>query len=229
MRVLLKLSWEGLSWEKWAWYDTEVLMHITEIIREIVDMGVELWIVIGGWNLVRGSDVKDFFIYYWHNMWMLASSINAIWLTDFFNRAWVKARSFHSFNVDWLMEKFNKVEVSRCFEKREVVVFWWWTGNPYFTTDTWWILRALEIWADLVIKATKVDWVYDKDPIKYSDAKKFDELTYNDVLDSTLKVMDLTAISMAKDYNLPIIVVSFKDKDSIIKAIKWEKIWTIIK
>jgi uridylate kinase len=134
----------------------------------------------------------------------------------------------NSFAIDWVVERFNKPKAIKALRNKKVIIFWWGTWNPYFTTDTAWVLRALEIEADLMIKATKVDWVYTKDPIKYKNAVFIKNTTYNEVIQKNLKVMDSSAIALAKDNNLTLKVVSLYDKWAVLKAINWEEIGTTI-
>lgn len=228
MRVLLKISGEVLAWEKKKWYDSETLTNIKNIIKEIKKHWVELWIVIWWWNLIRWPELKDFSAYYGHNMWLLTASINAFWLEDYLNNNWIKTKSYHSVNIDWIFDKFSKKRVMADFKDDYVVIFGWWTWNPYFSTDSWWVLRALEIWADLMIKATKVNGVFDKDPELFDDAKHIESITYDEIIRQNLRVMDLTAVALARDNKLPMKVVSIYEEWAILKAIKWEKIGTSI-
>lgn len=228
MRILLKISGEVLAWEKKKWYDSKILENIKNIIKDIKLEWVELAIVVWWWNLMRWEELKDFSLYSAHNMGLISSCINAFWLEDYLNNNWIKSISYHSIGIDWVLKKFSKIEVIESLKNNKVVIFWWWTWNPYFTTDSWAVLRALEISADLLIKATKVNWIFDKDPEKYTDAKHIETATYDEVIINNLKVMDLTSVLLAKEHNLPMKVVSIYEEEAILKAIRWEKIWTNI-
>lgn len=228
MRVLLKISGEVLAWEKKKWYDSKTLENIRDIIKEIKEEGIQLAIVIWWWNLIRGEELSDFSLYYAHNMGLLSSSINALWLEDYLNNYWIKTISFHSISMDWIFKKFSKNEVIDALHNNKIVVFGWGTWNPYFTTDSWAVLRALEIWADLLIKATKVNGVFDKDPEKFPDAKHIDIATYDEVVLNNWRVMDLNSVLLAKENKLPMRVVSIYEKWSILKAIKGKKVGTSI-
>lgn len=230
MRVLLKLSGEVLAWEKWMWYDSKTLKDISKIIKEIIDDWVELAIVVWWGNLIRWEEMQDFQLYYWHNMWLLTSSINAYWLEDYLTRVqWIKAVSLHSVQIDWIFTKFTKREADRILKKGQVLLLGWWTWLPFFTTDTWAVLRTIEIGADLMIKATKVNWIYTKDPVKHKDAELIEDLTYDEAIIKNLKVMDMTALALARDHDVKMKVVCLGEKWAIIKAIKWKKIWTTVK
>ncbi len=230
MRVLLKISGETLAWWKWCWLDLEMLNKIANIIKKLKENKVQIWIVVWAWNFIRWAEVEKINIDRCNadNMWMLAININAIALMDVIEKKWIKVKYVNSFGIDWVVEKFNKQTHLKSLEKWKIIIFWWWTGNPFFTTDTSWVLRALEIEADFMIKATKVNWVYDKDPKKNNDAKFIEEITYDEVITKNLKVMDATAIALAKENNMKLKVVNIYDEVSIMKAIKWEKIWTNI-
>lgn len=230
MRVLLKISWEALAWEKWNWFDYIMLDEVCEMIKWLIKKDIEVWIVVWAWNFIRGAEIEKTNIDRCNadNMWMLAININSIALADVLVRKGIEVRQVNSFDIDWISERFNKSKTIKSLKKWHAVIFWWWTGNPYFTTDTAWVLRALEIEADMMIKATKVDWVYDKDPVKYSDAKFIKNATYNEVITKNLRVMDATSIALAKENSMLIKVVSLYKKDSILNSIIWNNEWTTI-
>lgn len=228
MRILLKLSGEALSWGKWFGFDKKMLDHVSELVEEMINDWHQIWIVVWAWNFIRWAEVWDIDRCIADNMWMLAININALALYDYFTKRWIKVRNLNSFAIDWVADRFNKPKALKFFEKSGVLIIWWWTWNPYFTTDTAWVLRALEIEADLLIKATKVDWLYDKDPKKFDDAKLISHITYNEVLRERYKLMDLTAITLAKTNNLKIAIANLYKKEKILDILKWKNWWTII-
>jgi len=159
---------------------------------------------------------------------MLAININSIALADVLSRKWIGSKLVNSFWIDGVVERFNKDKAVKNIKSGKVIIFGWGTWNPYFTTDTAWVLRALEIEADMVIKATKVDGVYTRDPVKHKDAEFIHSATYDEVLTQNLKVMDLTAIALAKQNNLTIKVANLYKKWAILDAILWKKEGTTI-
>lgn len=229
-RVLLKLSGEALAWDTWNTFDPEILKYITEIIKDLQKENIEIGIVIGWWNIFRWV--------FWENLWfdehtshymgMTATYINWLALVNYFSNNKVKAKLMTSVNYEWVWERFDKQKAIKYLEDEKVVIFAGWTWNPYFTTDTCGVLRALEIEADMIIKATKVDWVYNKDPKKHKDAKLYDKVTYDEVLEKNLKVMDSTAIALARDNKMLLKIVNLTKKWSLKKAIMWEKEGTIV-
>ena len=230
MRVLLKISWEALAWWNSWWLDYVMLDEVCETIKKLVDKKIEVWVVVWAGNFIRWSEIEQINIDRCNadNMWMLAININTIALADVLSRKWVWVKTVNSFAIDWVAERFNKPKALKWLSKWKVMIFGWWTWNPYFTTDTAWVLRALEIEADMMIKATKVDWVYTKDPVKYNDAEFIKNATYDEVITKNLKVMDSTAIALAKDNKLLLKVVSLYDDSAILKSILWKDEWTTI-
>ena len=230
MRILLKISWEILSWWEVVWLDYVILDEVWNIIKNLINNNVEVWIVVWAWNFIRWKELEKLNIDRCNadNMWMLAININSIALSDVINRKWIRTKVVNSFWIDGIVERFNKQKVIRDIESKKVIIFWWWTWNPYFTTDTAWVLRALEIEADLMIKATKVDWVYDKDPMKFSDAVFIKNATYDEIITKNLGVMDYTSIALAKENNLILKVVSLYEEDAILRAVLWNEEWTLI-
>lgn len=230
MRVLIKISWEALSWvEKWG-LDYKTLERVGDIIGELINNDIELGIVLWAGNFIRWSEIEKINIDRCNadNMGMLAININTIALSDVLERKWISSKIVNSFEINGIAERFNKPKALKYITNKKVIIFWGGTGNPYFTTDTAGVLRALEIEADMMIKATKVDGVYTKDPMKYEDAKFLKETTYDEVLSQNLRVMDLTSIALAKENNLILKVVSL-DKDwSILNAIQWKEEGTTI-
>jgi len=219
MRIILKISWEALSWEEEKGLDFPILDDVWEMIRSLVNHNIEVWIVVWAWNFIRWAEIEKLKIDRCNadNMWMLATNINSIVISDVLAKKNIDSKIVNSFWVDWVVDRFNKTKVIKDLSKWRVVIFGWWTWNPYFTTDTAWVLRALEIEADIMIKATKVNWVYDKDPMKFHDAKLLKNLTYDEVLSNNLRVMDYTAIALAKENNLKLVVCSLFEKWSILE------------
>jgi len=224
-RVLLKISWEALAWDTWNTFDPKILEFIKDTLKDLQKEGIEIWIVIWWGNIFRwvfwenlGFDENTS-----HYMWMTATYINWLALVNYFWNNKLKSRLMTAVNYDWIGERFDKQKAIKYLEDGKIVVFVWWTWNPYFTTDTWWVLRAIEIEADMIIKATKVDWVYDKDPKKFDDAKIYDKVTYKEVLEKNLKVMDQTAIALARDEKMPLKVVNLFKKNALKKAILGDK------
>ena len=227
-RVLLKLSGEALAGEKGFGIDFDVVQRVGKEIKKIIDLGIEVGIVIGGGNIWRGRDGKGMDRTTADHMGMLATCINALALQDSLERLNVETRVQTAIEMREIAEPFIRRRALRHLEKGRVVIFGAGSGNPYFTTDTVAALRAAELEANVMLLAKNVDGVYDKDPNKYSDAKKIDKLTYLDILEMELEVIDSTAASLCKDNNIPIIIFGLSDKDSILKAISGEKIGTIV-
>lgn len=208
-RVLVKFSGEALASQTGYGIDTEVLKYVANEIKKLVEDGIEVGIVVGGGNIVRGVTAsKDGLIKRnaADHMGMLATVINGIAIQGALESLGVRVRLQSAIKMEQICEPFIVRRAVRHLEKGRVVVFSAGTGNPFFTTDTAATLRAVEIGADMIIKATKVDGVYDKDPNKFSDAKKLYELSYEDAMQDNIKVMDDTSIALAKDNNLPIVV-----------------------
>ncbi len=230
-RVLLKLTGEAVSGEGGYGIDQKVVRDIALEIKEIHEMGIETALVIGGGNIFRGSIAAnagmdrvtaDY-------MGMLATIINGLALQDALEREGVNTRMLTAIEMRQVAEPYVRRRAIRHMEKGRVVIFAGGTGSPYFTTDTTASLRAIEINANVILKATKVDGVYSADPIKDKSAVKFTDLTYMDVLQKDLKVMDATAISLCMDNNLPIIVFRLMKKGNIKRVLSGEKIGTIVK
>lgn len=229
-RVLLKLSGEALAGDKGFGINPTVINDIAKGVGAAHEAGAEIGIVIGGGNIFRGiaasatgmdRSSSDY-------MGMLATMINALALQDALEKINVDTRVQSAIEMNEIAEPYIRRRAMRHLEKKRVVIFGAGTGNPYFTTDTAAALRAMEIDAQVVMKATKVDGVYDKDPMKHTDAVKFEELTYIDVLNKRLNVMDSTAISLCMDNSLPILCFNLDQPTNILKAIKGDKIGTLI-
>ncbi|WP_097025506.1 UMP kinase [Clostridium peptidivorans] len=227
-RIMLKLSGEALAGEKGYGIDFEVAQRIAQEIKYLVDMGIEVGAVVGGGNIWRGRNGNGMDRTTADYMGMMATCINALALQDSLEQMGVNTRVQTAIEMKEIAEPFIRRRAMRHLEKGRVVIFAAGTGNPYFSTDTTAALRAAEIEADVILLAKKVDGVYDKDPHKYSDAVKFDKLTYIDVLEKGLQVMDSTATSLCMDNNIPILVFGLESPDNIKKAIMGEKIGTII-
>lgn len=229
-RILLKLSGEALMGEQEFGISSEVITSYAKQIKEIADLGVEVSIVIGGGNIFRGISgaAQGVDRVTGDHMGMLATVINSLALQNSIEKLGVQTRVQTAIEMPKIAEPFIKRKAQRHLEKGRVVIFGAGTGNPYFTTDTAAALRAIEMNTDVVIKATKVDGIYDKDPVKFKDAKKYDTVTYNEVLAKDLKVMDATAISLCRENKLPIIVFDSLTEGNLKKVIMGEKIGTIV-
>ncbi len=230
MRVLLKISGEALAWWNSGGLDYVMLNDIWEIIEWLRKKKIEIWIVVWAGNFIRWAEIEKINIDRCNadNMWMLAININSIALWDVLSKKWIHVKMMNSFGIDWIVERFNKPKALKALKDWKVVIFWGWTWNPYFTTDTAWALRAVEIEADMMVKATKVDWVFDKDPVKFNDAEFIKNATYDEVLLKNLRVMDMTAIALAKENNLILKVVNLFKEWAILKAIQWKDEGTTI-
>jgi uridylate kinase len=221
-RVLIKLSGEALAGKTQFGLDPHTLSYIAGEIARVHETGVEVAVVVGGGNFVRGDTfsvqggidrtVAD-------QMGMLGTLMNALAIQSAIEHQGVASRVQSAINVAQVAEMFIRRRAMRHLEKGRVVVFAAGTGNPYFTTDTAAVLRALEIDADLLVKATKVDGVYDKDPNKYPDAVKYDTLSYSVAIENRLGVMDQTAFTMCREHKLPLIVLDFNKPGSLLKAV----------
>ncbi len=222
-RVLVKFSGEALAGENGYGIDTAILKYIADEIKSLVDNGIEVAIVVGGGNIIRGVNAaKDGIIKRTSGdyMGMLATVINGVAIQEALENIGVETRLQSAIDMHQIGESFIVRRARRHLEKGRVVVFAAGTGNPYFTTDTAATLRASEIEAELLIKATKVDGVYDKDPKKYDDAKKLDTISYDKALGEHIKVMDDTAIALAKENKLPIVVCNMFEKGNLLSIIK---------
>ncbi len=230
-RVLLKLSGEALAGRESYGIDEEVLRTIAAEIKEVHDLGVAIAIVIGGGNIFRGIEAStrgtdrasaDY-------MGMLATVINALALQDALERIGVITRVQSAIAMQAVAEPYIRRRATRHLEKGRAVIFAAGTGNPYFTTDTAASLRAMEINAEVILKGTRVDGVYDADPLTNRGARKFDELTYIDVLKRNLRVMDATSISLCMDNNMPIVVFNLTVPGNIRRVVLGERIGTVVR
>jgi uridylate kinase len=221
-RVLVKFSGEALAADAGYGIDTKILAYIADEIKQLVDNDIEVGIVIGGGNIIRGvSAAADGIIKRTSGdyMGMLATVINGIAFQEALEHIGVDARLQSAIKMEQIAESFIVRRAKRHLEKKRVVIFSAGTGNPFFTTDTAATLRASEIGASMLIKATKVDGVYDKDPMKFEDATKLDTLTYDQALNDHIKVMDDTAIALAKDNQLPIVVANMNEKGNLLNIV----------
>ncbi|MCX7698922.1 MAG: UMP kinase [Candidatus Goldbacteria bacterium] len=229
-RIMLKLSGEAFAGEKKTGIDYDAVYSIAEEIKAVAMMGVEIGIVIGGGNIFRGGRGKNFKIdrVVGDYMGMLATVINALALQDILEQMGVQTRVLSAIEMKELAEPFIKRRATRHLEKKRVVIFGGGTGNPYFTTDTAAALRAMEIGAEVLLKATKVSGVYSDDPEVDKNAKKFTDLKYIDVLNKNLRVIDSTAISLCMENNIPLIIFNMTEKGNIKKVVCGINIGTII-
>lgn len=230
-RVLLKLSGEALAGDQQFGLDARVLQYVGREVQAVCAEGVQVAIVVGGGNFVRGETfstqggidrtVAD-------QMGMLGTLMNALALQSAIEHAGVATRVQSAINVAQVAEPFIVRRAIRHLEKERVVVFAAGTGNPYFTTDTAAVLRALEIGADALVKATKVDGIYDKDPKKHQDAVRYDTLDYSTAISKRLAVMDQTAFTMCREHRLPVIVLDFNQPGNLVRAVKGEHVGTLV-
>jgi uridylate kinase len=229
-RILLKLSGEALMGNDAYGINTRILEFVAAEVKEVVATGVELGLVIGAGNIFRGvaGASKGMDRTTADNMGMLATVMNSLAMQDALERAGIITRVMSAIPMQSVSEPYIRRRATRHLEKGRVVIFAAGTGNPYFTTDSAAVLRALEIDADVVIKATKVDGVYDMDPVLSPDAVKFDRLTYDDVLKKGLRVMDAAGIALAKEDNLPIMVLDMAVSGNIKRAAMGENVGTLI-
>lgn len=229
-RILLKLSGEALMGERQYGIDPKRLAEYAQEIKRVVDKGVEVAIVIGGGNIFRGvagaSNGMD--RVQGDHMGMLATCINGLALQSALEDAGINTRLQTALEIKEVAEPYIKRKAIRHLEKGRVVIFGAGTGNPYFTTDTAAVLRAIEIHADAILKGTRVDGVYNADPEKNKDAVKFDEISFKDVINKGLKVMDMTAFTLSEENKLPIIIFDMNKNGNLEKLISGEKIGTVV-
>lgn len=230
-RVLLKLSGEALAGTAGFGLDAGVLAYIAQEVKTLVDQGTQVAMVVGGGNFIRGESLSsqgEIDRVVADQMGMLGTLMNGLGLQSALERAGLNVRVQSAVTVSQVAEPFISRRALRHLEKGRVVVFAGGTGNPYFTTDTAAALRALEIKADCIIKATKVDGVYDKDPKKHSDAVRYDTLTFTQAIEQRLAVMDQTAFTMCRENNLPIIVLDFNEPGILLRAVRGEAAGTLV-
>lgn len=227
-RILLKLSGEALAGDKKVGIDDDVVNKITGKIKEVSDLGVEVAIVVGGGNFWRGRSSEKMDRVTADHMGMLATLMNSLALSDALEQHGAVTRVLSAVDVRQMAEPYIRKRAVRHLEKGRIVIFACGTGNPYFSTDTGAALRATEIGADIFLKATMVDGVYDKDPNKYPDAVRYEKVTHDEVLSSNLKVMDATAAALCRDNHTKIYVFSMEDPDNIVRVVKGENIGTLV-
>lgn len=229
-RVLLKLSGEALAAERGFGVDVTRVHEIAEEIADVHEMGVELAIVVGGGNFFRGvaEQAKQMDRVSADHMGMLATIINALAVQDALEKHDVHCRVMSAIEMNQVSEPYIRRRAIRHLEKGRVVIFAAGTGNPYFSTDTAASLRAMEIKADVLLKATKVEGIYSADPVTHVDAVKFDEISYMEILQRNLRVMDMTAVSLCKDNDLPMIIFNMNRPGNIRRVIAGEKVGSLV-
>lgn len=230
-RILLKLSGEALMGEQQYGIDTNRVAQYARDIKNIHDLGMEVAIVIGGGNIYRGLSAEKAGVdrVQADYMGMLATVINSMALQDALEKQDLTTRLLTAIKMEQICEPFIRRRAVRHLEKGRVVIFGAGTGNPYFTTDTAASLRAIEINADVVLKGTRVDGIYSADPLKYSDAERYDSLTFQEVFNKGLNVMDMTAITLCQENNLPIIVFDMNKEGNLVKLANGDHIGTMVK
>lgn len=229
-RIMLKLSGEALMGDQGYGIDPKMQEMIADEIQSLHSMGVEIAIVIGGGNIFRGVQgaSKGMERVTADHMGMLATVINSLSLQDALERRSIHTRVISAIEMRAIAEPYIRRRAIRHLEKKRVIIFSAGTGNPFFSTDTAAALRAAEIKAEIIFKATRVDGVYDKDPLAHKDAKKFEVISYLDVIDNNLRVMDVTAVSLCMENNTDILVFNLNQSGNILKAVKGEGIGTLI-
>ena len=230
-RILLKLSGEALLGDRSYGIDPKRIAQYAKDIKSILDLGVEVAIVIGGGNIFRGVSAASNCIdrVQGDYMGMLATVINGMALQSSLEEEKIQTRLQTAIKIEAVAEPYIKRKAVRHLEKKRVVIFGGGTGNPFFTTDSAAVLRAIEVSADVILKGTRVDGVYDSDPEKNEKAVKFDFISFSDVIGKNLKVMDSTAFTLSQENNLPIVVFNMNKPRNLLKVIKGDKIGTLIK
>ena len=230
-RVLLKISGEALAGDASRGLDFNVIGDVCDVVKKCVEKGVEVGIVVGGGNFWRGlKDGGDRMVRVRaDHMGMLATTINALAVADVLEQKGVDVRIQTALEIRAVAEPYIRARAIRHLEKGRVVIFGCGTGNPFFSTDTAAVLRAAEIGAEVILLAKNIDGVYDSDPAKNADARKFDTISYDEVLAQHLAVMDSTATSLSMDNHIPVLVFALKDPYNIVRALRGEKIGTIVK
>ena len=230
-RILLKLSGEALMGDQNFGIDPQVLTYVSGEVKGLIEQGIQVGLVIGGGNIFRGVGLAASGMdrVAGDHMGMLATVINGLALQSAFESKGASARLFTAIRMEPVAEFYYKPRVIKALENNEIVIFSGGTGNPYFTTDSAAALRALEISADALLKGTQVDGVYDKDPHKHDDARRFEQLTYDEVIDQRLEVMDLTAVTLCAEQGLPMFVFDISDPDNLVNVIAGEQPGTWIR
>ncbi len=230
LRLLLKLSGEALAGERGFGFDPDVLNRLCEEVGVAVELGAEVAIVCGGGNLLRGAHLAEAGMnrVVADQMGMLATCMNGLALGDALARSGVAAQAFSAFSLAGVLPTYAVAEARAAFERREVVIIAGGTGNPFFTTDTAACLRALELGANCVLKATKVDGVYSSDPVLDPNAKRYDTLTFDEAISRCLGVMDLSAMCLCREHALPVVVFDLNSPGALTRIVKGEKVGTQI-
>lgn len=228
-RILLKLSGEVLAGEQGHGIDFDMVTNVCTYVKRVAESGVQVGLVVGGGNFWRGRSSGSMNRTRADNMGMLATVMNSLALCEALEQLGVKARVMSAVGMQPIAEQYVARDAVKHLEDGEVVIFGCGTGCPFFSTDTTAALRAAEIEADVIFKATNVDGVYDKDPNKFADAVKYDVLTHSEVLAKGLKVMDSTAASLCRDNGIAILVFNLEDPENIIRAVNGENIGTLVK
>ncbi|MCL1036364.1 UMP kinase [Shewanella corallii] len=230
-RILLKLSGEALMGEEGFGIDPKVLDRMAQEVKELVELGIQVGVVIGGGNLFRGEGLAKAGMnrVVGDHMGMLATVMNGLAMRDALHRAYVNARLMSAIPLNGVCDRYNWAEAISLLKSGRVVIFAAGTGNPFCTTDSAACLRGIEIESEVVLKGTKVDGVYSADPMKDPEAVKYDVLGYNEVLEKELKVMDLAAFTMARDHDMPILVFNMNKPGALRRAIMGEQEGTLIK
>ncbi len=227
-RVLLKISGEVLAGENKHGFDFNTVTKVCTAVKKMADLGVQIGIVVGGGNFWRGRSSGDMDRTRADHIGMLATVMNSLALADALEQLGVTVRVQTAIEMNKIAEPYIRNRAIRHLEKGRVVIFGCGTGNPFFSTDTAAALRAAEVDADIIFKATNVDGVYDKDPNKYPDAIKYDTITQQDILSRGLAVMDSTAASLCRDNNIPILVFNLEEPENMVKAVLGEKVGTLV-
>ena len=228
-RVLIKLSGEALAGDKKTGLDDSTLQSICASIKKIYDLGTEIAIVVGGGNFWRGRSSGNMDRTRADHIGMLSTAMNALALADALERVGCDVRVQTAISMQQVAEPYIRNRAVRHLQKNRVVIFGCGTGNPFFSTDTAASLRAAEIDAQVILKATMVDGVYDSDPHKNPNAKRYSTISFDQILSEQLGVMDMTAASMCRDNHIPVLVFSLEDPDNIVRAVKQEDIGTLVK
>ena len=229
--IMLKISGESLAGDNEQGFDFDILNDLSNNIKKLVDKKIRISIVLGGGNFIRGSSFSNGVVDRVTSdyMGMLGTVMNSLALQSNLEKVGVPSRVMSAISINRVAEPYIKNKASRHLEKNRVVIFASGTGNPFFSTDTAAVLRASEMKSDVILKGTKVDGIYDKDPIENSNAKKIQEITYSEYLNKDIKVMDATAISLAKDRSLPIVIFSIIKSSNIIDIIEGKGSYSLIK
>ena len=228
--IMLKISGESLAGDNEQGFDFDILNDLSKNIKILTDKGLKISIVLGGGNFIRGSSFSNGVVDRVTSdyMGMLGTVMNSLALQSNLEKIGVPSRVMTAISINRVAEPYIKNRASRHLEKNRVVIFASGTGNPFFSTDTAAVLRASEMKSDIIFKGTKVDGIYDKDPLKNKDAKKISKITYSDYLNQDIKIMDATAISLAKDRSLPIIIFSIMDSSNIVDIIDGKGSYSLI-